>query len=665
MDKELFKKIVTPQLESFSAKSPEDAADIICSAYDKALKSKAFSGSGQNFLTANLKSLKDAFTNGFKLNKQAAQLQNNSNVSSENAIKTRYQEGKHGIIKFSDTYKDGPIVFVIGGTQIKDEKGQDWYPGIRNSNHNEGYMWEQGFNNLNNFHVYNCKTSYDATRGWKECLQILNSKSIKITKKIIVGFSLGARTMHGVFKLEPASNWSTIHIIGPSMPRSGDATEHVDMINSLKDKSKVFYFQRDGLDKATEGATVANKKAIGNLFLALPNNVINTTSHNPDGPFKSSSWIRKNVILTKSKSENPLSKPKTHSSDDAGWNVMTVGLTKYWLSATFNLIPPSPPAASTTNILVSFPGNIEKLPKKLKLAFNEAFSEKTPKAVEAIANTLIEYQSTISGMYTGLTPNGSPVIKKWRGVFGDNPNKKESRKNNNIIPLVKTTSFKQLNDGAGFQLKTKRGRFGEYVARIDTNGNEVIPAAANDLQSTQKNGRLNLNLLVMVDDGNAILEKNCANAYIKMQQDAKLQGVELKLKSTKASSGYRSLGRPGDLKFRENKSVKHRTQYAAREDYDLCVRQKGVGGCGRRRAAPVWPDRGGSNHGWGRAIDIGPRDVQDWIRLNGWKYGWYWGEAPSEEWHFTWVLSAGIDQTLGPGKFYLYDEKGNINPSDY
>ena len=44
---------------------------------------------------------------------------------------------------------------------------------------------------------------------------------------------------------------------------------------------------------------------------------------------------------------------------------------------------------------------------------------------------------------------------------------------------------------------------------------------------------------------------------------------------------------------------------------------------------------GTSNHGWGRAIDISPKKVQDWIRENGTKYGWCWGEVRSEPWHFT------------------------------
>jgi predicted chitinase len=44
---------------------------------------------------------------------------------------------------------------------------------------------------------------------------------------------------------------------------------------------------------------------------------------------------------------------------------------------------------------------------------------------------------------------------------------------------------------------------------------------------------------------------------------------------------------------------------------------------------------GTSNHGWGRAIDISPKEVQDWVRNNGEKYKWCWGEVKSEPWHFT------------------------------
>lgn len=59
-------------------------------------------------------------------------------------------------------------------------------------------------------------------------------------------------------------------------------------------------------------------------------------------------------------------------------------------------------------------------------------------------------------------------------------------------------------------------------------------------------------------------------------------------------------------------------------------RKKGT--AGTAAASP-----GGSNHGWGRAIDISPKSVQQWIVENGEKYGWTWneGRAVKEPWHFT------------------------------
>lgn len=48
---------------------------------------------------------------------------------------------------------------------------------------------------------------------------------------------------------------------------------------------------------------------------------------------------------------------------------------------------------------------------------------------------------------------------------------------------------------------------------------------------------------------------------------------------------------------------------------------------------------GTSNHGWGKSVDLQPKKAQDWIKLNGMRYGWSWDEGRSvgEPWHFTYV----------------------------
>ena len=209
--------------------------------------------------------------------------------------------GKHGTLKLSSKYKDGPLIFVVGGIAIDDaDLGNDsWYPGDvfnlgKSGKSKEGYVWYNGFNDLNNFHVYNCKKSTDARDGWIEVVKQLSSKNIVITKKIIVGFSAGASSIYNVFSLEPASKWSIIHIVGPFMPNSDSADKHINMINSIKENGRIFYIQQGGINSASEGATVDNKKKIANL---LPiSNIINSSSH-IDGLRKSSQWILNNIKL--------------------------------------------------------------------------------------------------------------------------------------------------------------------------------------------------------------------------------------------------------------------------------------------------------------------------------------------------------------------------------
>ena len=68
---------------------------------------------------------------------------------------------------------------------------------------------------------------------------------------------------------------------------------------------------------------------------------------------------------------------------------------------------------------------------------------------------------------------------------------------------------------------------------------------------------------------------------------------------------------------------------------------------------------GTSNHGWGRAIDVSPKKVQDWIRNNGTEYGWCWGEVPSEPWHFT-FCGAGPNRAKSCDRI-CGDVKGDIS----
>lgn len=64
--------------------------------------------------------------------------------------------------------------------------------------------------------------------------------------------------------------------------------------------------------------------------------------------------------------------------------------------------------------------------------------------------------------------------------------------------------------------------------------------------------------------------------------------------------------------------------------YERTKKRRKKGTSGTPVATP-----GGSNHGWGRALDLSGKKAQNWIKENGYKFGWCWGEVTSEPWHFT------------------------------
>lgn len=147
--------------------------------------------------------------------------------------------------------------------------------------------------------------------------------------------------------------------------------------------------------------------------------------------------------------------------------------------------------------------------------------------------------------------------------------------------------------------------------------------------SKDRNGRLELSELTQVmndvDGQKEYLSKAAAIQFNKMVADAKNEGVVIKL-----TDAYRVCGNPGDYE----KGLW--SQWSAWEKYKFHN--------GNLASAPVpstkekWNKGGGyckSNHGWGNAIDVFKGEGREWVRKNSEKYGWYWGEAQSESWHFT------------------------------
>jgi hypothetical protein len=126
-------------------------------------------------------------------------------------------------------------------------------------------------------------------------------------------------------------------------------------------------------------------------------------------------------------------------------------------------------------------------------------------------------------------------------------------------------------------------------------------------------GCLGSSNLKSVGIGSHKLQTDAANAFIKMYEDMpdNVKG------SVKLSDSYRPLNVQCNI-----------------FDFDHYEKtgKKRKKGTSNKAAYP-----GSSNHGWGRAIDISPSNVQKWIEENGEKYGWTWGEGRSvgEPWHFT------------------------------
>lgn len=359
------------------------------------------------------------------------------------------------------------------------------------------------------------------------------------------------------------------------------------------------------------------------------------------------------------------SRLKEKSKDvEPAWITIAGGFMFYWTNSKFTPTPPAPPAVSPTTgtMVVSF-GEIQNLAKKLKAALTNGDLED---GLNLLAEVLAQHQSSLAGTYAGLTPAGAatvPISVPWVGILGKADVKKKQQF---TIQTIEKTSFIPLKSGVGFYIKYIEGPFGTYAQRTNTAG-KILPVKPHpDLPNAKQiNGRIALSLLVGIKGEPALLEKNCAYAFLKMREDAKKDGLTIHMNT--ALSGYRPLGRPGDMKFRREGSEKHKTQWAAREDYNDCIAKKEKN-CEKRFAANVHETYGESNHGWGRAIDIGyinqKTDQQEWIRMNGWKYGFYWGEQMDEEWHFTWVLPGTVVDNAGIGTYYVRDKSGKIDPSN-
>lgn len=140
-----------------------------------------------------------------------------------------------------------------------------------------------------------------------------------------------------------------------------------------------------------------------------------------------------------------------------------------------------------------------------------------------------------------------------------------------------------------------------------------------------ENGKLDDSVLQKIDTG-LKLYKPASISFMRMKNDAKKQGVNIELVGE--YSAYRPCGQQGDYNIK--KCSTGFTQWCAWEKYKA--------GIGNLASNPTDKNGCSSNHGFGLAIDIKNSDAKKWVKANGTKYGWWWGEAPTEDWHFTYDL---------------------------
>ncbi len=145
------------------------------------------------------------------------------------------------------------------------------------------------------------------------------------------------------------------------------------------------------------------------------------------------------------------------------------------------------------------------------------------------------------------------------------------------------------------------------------------------IKDKYQNGKIPADALKPIDTGQ-LLQEDARDSYMRMKNDAKVDGVILEL--TGKNSAYRPCGNKGD--YNERNCNTGFTQWCAWEKYKA--------GVGNLASNPTRAKGCSSTHGWGVAIDINRNaGARDWVKKNGEKYGWWWSGgtfSQIEDWHF-------------------------------
>ena len=153
-----------------------------------------------------------------------------------------------------------------------------------------------------------------------------------------------------------------------------------------------------------------------------------------------------------------------------------------------------------------------------------------------------------------------------------------------------------------------------------------------------ENGKLPKSFLVSIEGEckavTCMMHYQAAPNYIAMRDAAKKEGILINY-----SNCYRPYETQIDYWFNNKRPLGERERFISKPIFS------GGKEYGTRDEVVATT----SNHGFGKAIDVSyyasrgvgtakqQEDAQKWINMNGNRFGWYWGDAQDENWHFVFV----------------------------
>lgn len=218
-------------------------------------------------------------------------------------INVSNKSGKYGEFIFSKIGKNAPLIFIVGGKNVKGET-----PG--------SYMKRLGFSpGLNNFNMYNIEQTEGGgtshlLKAWNECKSIMTNNGINPSKKILVGFSLGASLINSVVNKEGANYWDIVLSCGGFMPEktSSAYTNSLTMINQLTSYDSnnkpissrfVHIHAKPNSSKSEKNGDGQNISLTNNIKKLLPseNELQHDSASHMMTPVATSKWIGENISV--------------------------------------------------------------------------------------------------------------------------------------------------------------------------------------------------------------------------------------------------------------------------------------------------------------------------------------------------------------------------------